>query len=56
MDPCRYPVGTKFKLNAKITDREGGKKFLYAYHGDPDVVVSDAEAQVFISGLASGHI
>jgi hypothetical protein len=56
MDTCRYPVGTKFKVNAKVTDRQGGTPFLYAYHGDPDVIVSDAEAQAFISGLARGHI
>ena len=56
MDPRRYPVGTKFKLQAKLTDREGGAPFLYAYHGDPDVVVSYAEAQAFISGLASGCV
>ena len=56
MDPRRYPVGTKFKLWAKLTDREGGTPFLYAYHGDPDIVVSDEEAQAFISGLASGRI
>jgi hypothetical protein len=49
MDPRRFPIGTKFKLNAKITDRKGGNPFLYAYHGDPDVVISDAEAQSFIS-------
>jgi hypothetical protein len=56
MDPRRYPVGTKFKLQAKLTDREGGTPFLYAYHGDPDIVVNDAEADAFISGLASGRV
>lgn len=56
MDPKRYPVGTKFKLQAKLTDREGGTPFLYAYHGNPDVVVTDEEAQAFISGLAGGRI
>lgn len=24
-----YPVGTKFKITAKVTDKEGGTKFLY---------------------------
>lgn len=55
MNPRLYPIGTKFKLQAKLTDREGGTPFLYAYHGDLDVVVSDAEAQVIISGLTSGR-
>lgn len=25
-----YPVGTKFRLKAKITDREGGTPFIYS--------------------------
>lgn len=29
----KHPVGTKFKIWAKLTDREGGKPFLYSYHG-----------------------
>lgn len=28
-----YPVGTRFRLTAKLTDREGGGQFLYSYHG-----------------------
>ena len=28
-----YPVGTKFRLRAKLTDREGGGEFLYSYYG-----------------------
>lgn len=28
-----YPVGTRFRLKAKLTDREGGTKYLYSYHG-----------------------
>ena len=28
-----YKVGTKFKLKAKLTDREGSGDFLYSYHG-----------------------
>ena len=30
-----YPVGTRFKLRVKLTDREGGKPFLYSYFGWP---------------------
>lgn len=26
-----YPVGTKFRLRAKLTDREGGGEYLYSY-------------------------
>jgi len=27
-----YPVGTKFKLKVKLTDRKGGGKYLYSYY------------------------
>lgn len=30
-----YPVGTRFKIRAKITDREGEGDFLYTYFGWP---------------------
>jgi hypothetical protein len=33
VDPARYPVGTRFKIRAKLTDRLGGGKFLYSYFG-----------------------
>jgi hypothetical protein len=55
MDTSRYPLGTKFKLNAKLTDRQGGTPFLYAYHGDADVVVTDEEASAFVTGLRNGR-
>lgn len=28
-----YPVGTKFRIKAKLTDREGGGEYLYSHHG-----------------------
>ena len=28
-----YPVGTRFRLRAKLTDREGGGEYLYSYFG-----------------------
>ena len=28
-----YPVGTRFKLKVKLTDREGGGEYLYSYFG-----------------------
>ena len=28
-----YPVGTRFRLKAKLTDRKDGGEFLYSYHG-----------------------
>lgn len=34
-----YPVGTKFKIRAKLTDREGGGEYLYSYFGWPFQVV-----------------
>lgn len=29
-DLTRYPLGTRFVINAKLTDREGGPPFLYS--------------------------
>lgn len=29
----KYPVGTKFHLKAKLTDRENGGMFFYSYFG-----------------------
>lgn len=28
-----YPVGTVFRIKAKLTDREGQGEFLYSYYG-----------------------
>jgi hypothetical protein len=28
-----YPVGTRFRIRAKLTDREGAGDFLYSYFG-----------------------
>jgi hypothetical protein len=28
-----YRVGTRFRIRAKITDREGSRPFLYSYFG-----------------------
>jgi hypothetical protein len=27
-----YPVGTRFRIRAKVTDREGGTEFLYTHY------------------------
>jgi len=27
-----HPVGTKFRITAKLTDRDGSKPFLYSHH------------------------
>ena len=47
-DPAQYPAGTRFLISAKLTDRQGGEPFLYAWHGDPVRVLSKKEAAVFI--------
>ncbi|WP_444888107.1 hypothetical protein [Microbulbifer sp. JMSA008] len=36
-----YPVGTKFLLQAKLTDREGGGEYLYSSYRWKYEVVSD---------------
>ncbi len=30
-----YPVGTRFKIRVKLTDREGEGEYLYSYFGWP---------------------
>jgi len=44
----RYPVGTKFIVQAKLTDREGGMPFLYTSWQWSFRVVAKAEALRFI--------
>ena len=47
-DPERYPVGTRFLVSAKLTDRQGGEPFLWVWHGDPVVVVKAARLKRFL--------
>jgi hypothetical protein len=47
-DPERYPVGTRFLVSAKLTDRQGGAPFLYVWHGDPVMVMSKAALTRFL--------
>ncbi|WP_332876855.1 hypothetical protein [Massilia sp. S19_KUP03_FR1] len=51
-----YPPGTRFLLNAKLTDRLGGPHFLYAWHGDPVQVLSAAAAKRFLLAFRRGRI
>lgn len=43
-----HPIGTKFKIIAKVTDREGGTEFLYCHYSRPYDVLTDEEARAFI--------
>jgi hypothetical protein len=56
VDPALYPAGTKFLLSAKLTDRMGGPPFLYAYHGDPVLVLTPAQAKKFLGEFRRGRI
>ncbi|MGH8854663.1 MAG: hypothetical protein ACREWI_10335 [Telluria sp.] len=47
-DPERYPPGTRFLISARMTDRLGGEPFLYAWHGDPVVVLGAARLKRFL--------
>jgi hypothetical protein len=38
-EPTKYPVGTRFRISAKLTDRHGRSEFLYSYFGWPVSVV-----------------
>jgi hypothetical protein len=51
-----YPLGTRFLVQAKLTDRLGGAPFLYVYHGDPIVVLSDMECKTFLGKFIRGRI
>lgn len=51
-----HPVGTRFLVQAKLTDRLGGTPFLYVYHGDPVVVLTPAEASKFLAEFRRGRI
>ncbi|HEU4373853.1 MAG TPA: hypothetical protein VFS02_10205 [Telluria sp.] len=51
-----YPPGTRFLLNAKLTDRQGGAPFLYAWHGDAVTVLSAAAARRFLAAFRRGRI
>jgi len=48
LDADVYPPGTRFLIRAKLTDRAGGKPFLYAWHGDPVRVLGAREAASFL--------
>jgi hypothetical protein len=37
-----YPIGTKFRIHAKETRKEGGKPFLYSHYDWPYEVVQEA--------------
>jgi hypothetical protein len=51
-----HPVGTRFLVQAKLTDRLGGPPFLYVYHGDPIVVLDDAQTRRFLAEFRRGRI
>jgi hypothetical protein len=51
-----HPVGTRFLVQAKLTDRLGGTPFLYVYHGDPVVVLSAPQAKKFLAEFRRGRI
>ena len=45
-----HPAGTKFRIQARLTEREGGKPFLYSSFQWAYEVVSDMEAERLIRG------
>jgi hypothetical protein len=36
-----YPAGTRFRIYAKLTDKEGGSPFLHTHHSWPYEVLDD---------------
>ena len=55
-DLQRYPLGSRFLLFAKLTDRLGGTPYLYAWHGDADVLMTPAEVKKFLGEFRRGRI
>ncbi|UGQ44747.1 hypothetical protein [Massilia endophytica] len=55
-DTSKYPVGTCFRVLAKLTDRLGGMPYLYVYHGDPVVVLSPQQCERFLAEFRRGRI
>jgi len=37
----KYPVGTRFRIYAKLTDKEGSQPFLHTHHNWPYDVLDD---------------
>ena len=40
-----FPVGTRFRIKAKLTDREDGGEFLYSYFGWKPEVLGNAKGK-----------
>jgi len=55
-DTARYPLGTCFLLDAKLTDRQGGTPYLYAWHGDAVRVLTPAQTRAFLAEFKRGRI
>jgi hypothetical protein len=55
-DISAYPLGTSFLLDAKLTDRQGGTPYLYAWPGDDIKVLSPAETKAFLAEFRRGRI
>lgn len=55
-DVTAYKMGTRFKLLAKLTDREGGGEYLYSNPRDVVVPLTDIEAKHFLSNLPRGEV
>jgi hypothetical protein len=47
VDTMRYPVGTKFRLKVKLTDRGGGGEYLFSsYKWSYNVITEDEFARL----------
>lgn len=55
-DTDKYPLGTCFLLDAKLTDRRGGTPYLYTWHGDEIKVLSAKETKAFLAEFRRGRI
>jgi len=55
-DIAKYKIGTKFKVLAKLTDRQDGGEYLYSNPRDIVAPVTENEAKAFLSKLPTGEV
>ncbi len=49
-----HPLGTKFLIRARVTDREGGTPFLYSHFNSPYRVLDNEEAKQYMATKSRG--
>lgn len=45
----KYPIGSKIKITAKVSNRQGGTPFLYSHYSWDYEILTDEQAKIFIA-------